>query len=138
MPEMNSVELEYDVSGGGPSDLEAEIRQKVHQMLEDLSTNEQVRDAARARGIDVDQYDQAREQLAGKDRQGDLIEVSSQGMGIEPGTVVILVTIIPPAMKYVVAPVAVHVCKSIWDNFVLPELKALYKRFDQRKKGGGA
>ncbi|MBI1349166.1 hypothetical protein GC163_23095 [bacterium] len=131
-----SIEFTYEVQASGPIDIEKDVSQQVVRLLDRLSTDSRVRETAQKQGIDIDGFDALKRELAASSdkliRNAPLIQVQPAGAGIEPGTVLVLVTIIPPVLEHFVGPVAVHIATSIWDEFILPELKSYFVKFKAR------
>jgi hypothetical protein len=135
--ESQSVELHYRIEGNAPESVEREVQERVARYLQDLATDETLRNAVRAKDPTLlAKFDEMREALErARDPKATItsvIDVQSEGAGIEPGTVLILVTLAPPIFEHLIAPVAVHVCKSLWDNFLLPEIKKYFKRVEPK------
>lgn len=133
-----SIELRYAISAPGQTDVEAVVREHISGLLQKLATDERARNLARKQGIDLDEFDRIRKSVSEADDRAvadsSLIETAPAGPGIEPGMVLLLVTIVPPVLQHVVAPVTVHVAKSIWDKFILPELQARFPRVEEQEE----
>lgn len=127
----------YVVQGDASELIESQVADRVATLMENLATDDITRTAVSKNDANLlQEFDQIRDQLACSDdadlSTASLISVQNDGAGVEPGTVLILVTIGPPLVEHVLGPVAVHVCTSVWDNFILPELVRLFKKFESK------
>ncbi|QDU42887.1 hypothetical protein Mal52_13560 [Symmachiella dynata] len=127
----------YAVEGDAAELIESQVADRVAALMEKLATDDATRQAVSKNDAKLlQEFDKIRDQLACSDDTDlsitSLISIQNDGAGLEPGTILILVTLGPPLVEHVVGPVAVHVCTSVWDNFILPELVRWFKKFEPK------
>jgi hypothetical protein len=129
----NDLPEEYFVDAG-EGDALKKVRERLDHLVHLLESDHRVRDAVSKLGVDLTEFDrivaESKSAAGSKPADSAILQVSVAKMGADPVTVTILIAV----GKYVVAPAAVYALKTVWDNFILPELKRSFKEFEPTRK----
>jgi hypothetical protein len=137
MAEHEPLRLEYEIEPGQGANFKAEAQKIADGLFARLATDPGMQKLAKEHGIDLKEFERLRDQVNADPslKSSSLIKIEPERQGIDPASVTLfLVTIAPPIFKGVVAPVAVYICKSVWDNFILPDLRARFGKVEQKKR----